>query len=143
MILQACIFESVSKQVEHVPIPDWAFTALGPPVEKRNFRYADMLYPDGRRRNQWRRNSSVPDVSQPETKLWFYFLAASFIDLGFEAVHFGQAELMNSNAGAGRLPGRPGGSRARADRGEPLAHHRPDGALKERRPGAVPRCRHG
>jgi pimeloyl-ACP methyl ester carboxylesterase len=97
MILQACIFESVSMQVEQVPVPDWAFTALGRPVEKRNFRYADMLYPDGRRRNQWGRNSSVPDVSRPETKLWFYFLAASYIDLGFEAIHFGQAEIMNGN----------------------------------------------
>jgi hypothetical protein len=78
-------------------VPDWAFRALGRPVEKRNFRYADMLYPDGRRRNQWGRGSSVPDVSRPETKLWFYFLAASYIDLGFEAIHFGQAELMNGN----------------------------------------------
>ena len=65
--------------------------------EKRNFRYADMLYPDGRRQNQWGRNASVPDVSRPETKLWFYFLAASYIDLGCEAIHFGQAELMNGN----------------------------------------------
>jgi hypothetical protein len=45
MILQACIFESVSTQVEQVPVPDWAFKALGRPVETRNFRYADMLYP--------------------------------------------------------------------------------------------------
>jgi hypothetical protein len=97
MILQACIFESVSTQVEQVPVPDWAFKALGLPVEKRNFRYADMLYLDGRRRNQWGRNASVPDVSRPETKLWFYFLAASYIDLGFEAIHIGQAELMYGN----------------------------------------------
>jgi hypothetical protein len=97
MILQACVFESVSTQVEQVPVPEWAFAALGRPVEKRNFRYADMLYPDGRRQGQWGRNSSVPDVSRPETKLWFYFLAASYIDLGIEAIHFGQAEIMNGN----------------------------------------------
>jgi hypothetical protein len=36
-------------------------------------------------------------VSRTETKLWFYFLAASFIDAGFEAIHFGQTELMNKN----------------------------------------------
>jgi hypothetical protein len=66
-------------------------------VEKRNFRYADMLYPDGRRVDQWRRGQSVPDVSRPETKLWFYFLAASYIDLGIEAIHLGQTELMNGN----------------------------------------------
>jgi hypothetical protein len=39
----------------------------------------------------------VPDVSRQETKLWFYFLAASFIDVGIEAIHFGQIELMNGN----------------------------------------------
>jgi hypothetical protein len=93
MILQACIFEIVSTQVEQVPVPDWAFAALGQPVERRNFRYADMLFPEGHRRN-WGPNASVPDVSRPETKLWFYFLAASYIDLGFEAIHFGQVELM-------------------------------------------------
>jgi pimeloyl-ACP methyl ester carboxylesterase len=97
MILQACVFEVVTRQVEQVPVPDWAFQALGREVEKRNFRYADMLYADGRRKNQWGRDSSVPDVSRPETKLWFYFLAASYIDLGCEAIHFGQAEIMNGN----------------------------------------------
>jgi hypothetical protein len=97
MVLQACIFEIVTTQVEEVPVPEWAFVALGRPVEQRNFRYAEMLYPDGRRVDHWRRGQSVPDVSRPETKLWFYFLAASYIDLGIEAIHFGQTELMNGN----------------------------------------------
>jgi hypothetical protein len=97
MILQACIFEIVTTQVNQVPIPESAFIALSLPVEKRNFRYADMLYPDGRRKDHWRAGNSVPDVSRPETKLWFYFLAASYIDLGIEAIHFGQTELMNGN----------------------------------------------
>jgi hypothetical protein len=97
MVLQACIFEIVTTQVDQVPVPAWAFAALGQPAEERNFRYAEMLYPDGRRRDHWRKGSSVPDVSRPETKLWFYFLGASFIDLGIEAIHFGQVELMNGN----------------------------------------------
>jgi hypothetical protein len=97
MILEACIFEIVTTRAEQVPVPDWAFVALGRPVEKRNFHYADMLYPDGRRKDQWGKGASVPDVSQAETKLWFYFLAKSYIDLGFEAIHFGQVEIMNGN----------------------------------------------
>lgn len=97
LILQACIFEIVSTEVNQVPVPEWAFNALGQKVEKRHFRYADMLYPDGRHHDHWRKGSSVPDVSRPETKLWFYFLAASYIDLGIEAIHFGQTELMNGN----------------------------------------------
>ena len=97
MILQACIFEIVTAQVNQVPVPAWALTALGQPVETRNFRYEDMLYADGRRRNHWGPNASVPDVSRPETQLWFYFLAASYIDIGIEAIHYGQVELMNGN----------------------------------------------
>jgi len=58
-----------------------------------------MIYADGRRRNQWGRNGSVPDV-RPAGKpsCGFYFLAASYIDVGCEAIHFGQVErLMNGN----------------------------------------------
>ena len=61
LILQACIFEIVTTQVEQVPVPEWALSALDQPVEKRNFRYADMLYPSGRFKDHWRRGQSVPD----------------------------------------------------------------------------------
>lgn len=97
MILQACIFEIVTTQIDQVPIPAWAFAAFGLPSEARNFRYADMLYSDGRFKDHWHTGQSVPDVSRLETKLWFYFLGASFIDAGCEAIHFGQTELMNHN----------------------------------------------
>jgi hypothetical protein len=96
MILEACIYENVTTQVEEIAVPDWALTALGQPAEKRNFRYADIIYADGRHRNQWGKGASVPDVSRPETKLWFYFLAASYMDIGIEAIHFGQVELMGA-----------------------------------------------
>jgi len=89
MVLEACIFEIVTRQVDQVPIPSWAFEALGMPVEQRNFRYDDMIYTDARRGRRWGGNGAVPDVSRPETKLWFYFLARSYIDLGFEAIHWG------------------------------------------------------
>jgi hypothetical protein len=98
MIVEACIFEIVTTDVEQIPVPDWVFAALERPVEKRNFRYADIIYPEGPRKDQWGKGKSVPDVSRPETKLWFYFLATSYIDLGVEAIHFGQAEIMNGNA---------------------------------------------
>jgi len=94
-VLEACIFEIVTPQVEQISVPDWAFIALGVPVEKRNFRYEDILYPPERRTRSWGRIGGVPDVSQLETQLWFYFLAASYIDLGFEGIHWGQMEIMN------------------------------------------------
>lgn len=97
IVLEACIFEIVTTEVEQVPIPEWAFTDLKLPVEKRNFRYADIAYADGPRKDQWGKGSSVPDVSRPETKLWFYYLARTYIDLGVEGIHFGQVEIMNAN----------------------------------------------
>jgi hypothetical protein len=97
MILQACVFEIVSKDVEKLSVPAWVFEAFGEPPQERNFRYEAMLYPRGRGHNHWRPGSSIPDISQTETKLWFYFLAVSYIDVGCEAIHFGQAEIMDGN----------------------------------------------
>jgi hypothetical protein len=97
MILEACIFEIVTPEVEQVPVPGWAFKALGLPVEKRNFRYEAILYPPAQRTRSWGKHGGVPDVSQTETQLWFYFLAASYINLGFEGIHWGQVEIMGHN----------------------------------------------
>jgi hypothetical protein len=95
IILQACVFEIVSRDVDKLPVPAWVFQELGRPVETRNFRYDDIIYPNSGQQNQWGQGASVPDVSRPETKLWFFYLAASYLDAGCEAIHFGQAELMN------------------------------------------------
>lgn len=96
IVLQACIFETITPEVESISVPAWAFNALGLSEESRNFNYEAMLYPDGSFVDHWE-NGSVPDVSRNETKLWFYFLARSYIEAGFEAIHFGQVELMNKN----------------------------------------------
>lgn len=97
MILQACVFEIVSEDVNQLVVPGWVLEAFALPVESRNFRYTAMTYPSGRGVNHWGKGGSIPDVSQLETKLWFYYLAASYIDAGCEAIHFGQAEIMNGN----------------------------------------------
>lgn len=97
IVLQACIFEIVSPAVSGVPIPAWCFEEMGMPVEERNFDYEAMLYPDGRFVGHWNGRSSVPDVSRDETKLYFFYQAATYIDMGIEAIHFGQVELMNKN----------------------------------------------
>lgn len=97
IILQACVFEIVSQDVNNLAVPAWTFEALNQAVEKRNFRFEDMGYPNGRGSNQWGRATCIPDVSRPETRLFFHYLAASYIDVGCEAIHFGQAEIMNGN----------------------------------------------
>jgi len=64
MILQAAIFEIVSKEAEQIPVPGWAFEAFGQPPRQRHFRYDAMLYPDGRGRDRWWPGASLPDISQ-------------------------------------------------------------------------------
>jgi pimeloyl-ACP methyl ester carboxylesterase len=96
MIVEGCVFETVSPKVNDIEVPGWVFTALGQPVEKRNFRFDDIIYPEGQRRPMGR-NAQVPDVSRTETQLWFYYQAASYIAAGCEAIHFGQVEIMNKN----------------------------------------------
>jgi len=96
MILEACVFETVNPRVNQIEIPERVFMALGQPVEKRNFRYEDMIYPEGQRRPMGR-NAQVPDESRIETRMWFYYQAITYIDLGCEGIHFGQVEIMNHN----------------------------------------------
>ena len=95
IVLEACVFETVGPRVSQIPVPDWVFRDLGQPVEQRNFRYEDIIYPPGQRRAMG--NAQVPDESRLETQLWFYYQAASYIDAGCEGIHFGQVEIMNRN----------------------------------------------
>ncbi len=97
IILQGCLFEIITENVNQVKIPDWVFTGYGLPVESRNFSYVSMLNSEGHLVNHWHKGSSVPDVSQLETQLWFYYLACSSINIGCEALHLGQIELIGMN----------------------------------------------
>jgi hypothetical protein len=94
IMLQAAIFEVVTPEVASIDIPAWAFEAFGLTPERRAFRYEDMLFPDGLYINHWPRGGSVPDIRRVETRLWFYFLAASYLNVGVEAIHWGQIALI-------------------------------------------------
>jgi hypothetical protein len=78
-------------------VPESVFQEFNEPFTNRTFCYSNMLYTDGRQVNHWGQGSSVPDMSRLETRMWFYFLATSYIDVGIEAIHFGQVGLMNWN----------------------------------------------
>src|SRR3546814_160361 len=64
------------------------------PAEDRNFSDEQMLNPDGVLVNHWGVGASVPDISQLETRMFFYYMACRYMEAGIEALHFGQAELM-------------------------------------------------
>ncbi|MHA3772532.1 hypothetical protein ACXR0O_13435 [Verrucomicrobiota bacterium sgz303538] len=95
MVLEACVFETVSPRVNDIAIPEWVFTAFDQPVEKRNFIYTNMIYAAPEMQRPMGRNAQVPDESRIETKMWFYFQAVTYIDLGCDAIHWGQVEIMN------------------------------------------------
>jgi len=97
LVLQAAAFEIVTREIATIPIPERVFAEFGQPATNRTFSYEAMLYPDGRFVNHWGAGASVPDMSRVETRLWFYFLATSYIDVGIEAIHFGQVGLMDKN----------------------------------------------
>lgn len=94
VIFQAAVFEAVSWKADSIPVPGWAFTALGLPVENRNFRYGEMLNPQGIFVNHWGKGNSVPDITRTESQLWLMFLCGTYIRLGCEALHMGQVNLM-------------------------------------------------
>lgn len=96
MVLQAAVFEIVTEQVNGIPIPPWVFEEFGVAAESRNFRYESMLYPgDTKKTNHWAPGASIPDMNQLETRMWFFYLVARYMDVGVEAVHFGQVEIMD------------------------------------------------
>jgi hypothetical protein len=97
VVLQAAVFEIVTESVGEVPVPDWVFQEFGQTPQTRNFDYSKMLFPDKKYVDHWRRGSSVPDICQIETKMWFFFLAASYVNAGMEAIHFGQLDLIGKN----------------------------------------------
>ncbi len=97
MILQAALFEAVSIQVTSIPVPGWVFEEFGLAVEARNFSFDTMHDPGGPHAGFWGEHTAVPDMSQLETRLWFFFLAATYIDMGIEALHLGQVALMTIN----------------------------------------------
>ena len=96
IVFEACVFETTSKKVNDIPIPDWVFQAFDQPVEKRNFSYDKMIYTNGKWLNQWGTDCSVPDMTRIETQMFFYYRACTYIDLGFEGLHMGQVHLIGS-----------------------------------------------
>jgi hypothetical protein len=94
IILQAGIFETVSTEVEGIPVPALVFEEFDLQPQARNFSYRDMLFQDGSYLDHWRPGASVPDITRQETQMWFFYQAVSYINVGIEALHLGQVQLV-------------------------------------------------
>lgn len=99
IIFQGCLFEYVSSDVNNVPIPAWAFEAFGLQPEERNFNSLAMVKRlDPNAYIRWGENGGgIPMINNIEAKLWFYYLAVSYINIGVEALHLGQVELIGAD----------------------------------------------
>lgn len=92
IILQACIFEAIYREdVEAVKVPKFVFDAFDLPFEDRYFNYDACLFDkETQAKGAW---SVMPDISQTETQMWFYYRGVRYIDSGYEAFHMGQIHL--------------------------------------------------
>ena len=100
IILQARVFEIVTKRMDEQKIPAYVFEAFGKPVEERCFKWDDArmlhedgsepVYPEGRPAGKC---GCMPDLNRDEARMWFYYRATQYIDCGYEALHMGQIHL--------------------------------------------------
>jgi len=115
-IMQAGVFEIATTDVNYIEIPSRVVNVFkaeydamypGTPLIVRLFRLSDMMYntsmygPGGTvnasTQIYWDGTTTriVPDMSRLETQMWFYYLATEHIKIGYEAIHFGQINLMD------------------------------------------------
>jgi len=97
IIFEACIFETAFTSVEQIAVPAQVFVSFGAEPENRSFKYNAMLFPGGKFVDHWGKGSSVPDMTQPETQMWFYYRSMQYIDAGFECLHMGQVHLIGAD----------------------------------------------
>lgn len=99
IIVEACIFECVTRQVEMIKIPQFVQEAFGQTAQKnRRFDLEKMTFDKGDRFvNYWGYDQHVPDITKVETQMFFYTRACEYIDLGYESIHLGQANLIGKN----------------------------------------------
>ena len=99
LLLQACIFEIIFKgTVESTTVPQWVLKEFGQTGTERKFDFEKMLPPNGSKYGvgYWsgKEDAAVPYIGSVETQMYFYYLITRYIDIGYEAVHLGQVELI-------------------------------------------------
>jgi hypothetical protein len=101
IICQGAIFEHVDGSESNVEIPSYVLSAFGlsssylggtrTTFDRTKMLYDDTSLPYDGDLKTW---SETPDITKIETKLWFYYLATTYIAHGCEAIHFGDMPVM-------------------------------------------------
>jgi hypothetical protein len=92
LLLEASVLETVSPGIDAIPIPAWVFEEFGLKPENRSFDHRKMLYDDGFAGHG--HGTHPPDMSKPETRMWFYYCCRRYLDCGYETIHLGMIEHM-------------------------------------------------
>jgi hypothetical protein len=95
-VVQGCIFEFISRDVERVTVPAHVLAAFDQEPEHRPYDFEAMLPAEAEPSwyDGWGHDAAVPDLTRTETQLWFYHLATLYLDAGIEAIHLGNLERM-------------------------------------------------
>ena len=116
VILEACIFETVTAATDGLAIPRWVQEAFGLTYNPDlTFDHTEMMhdatYTDYSNifnptqktygENHWDEGIHIPSISKVQTQMYIYYRACTYIDMGLEAIHLGQmyrigAEEVNS-----------------------------------------------
>jgi hypothetical protein len=82
--------------VNNVKIPSWVFKDFGLPFADRNFLSDSIVKRKGRTATRIG-SGGIPIINNLETRMWYYFLAVSYINIGVEAFHLGQVGLIGAD----------------------------------------------
>lgn len=101
IVVQAAINEYVDDALLNAigDIPAWVFNEFGLPQEHRKFAKSSIAFADYKTNatHAWSYSDGiVPDISRQETQMLFYYLAVTYINMGYECITFCQVELMNN-----------------------------------------------
>jgi len=95
-IIQAAILEHITSAVNFIPIPSYVISTFSDDDDFNqelysgdvNFNSVRIAHPDG---------IGTPDINKIETRMWFYYLATTYIDFGYKALHMGNISIMLRN----------------------------------------------
>jgi hypothetical protein len=106
VIVEGFIAEHIGSNADETLIPDWLWKEMealkltaGRKPSPRDaggrhyFHYENFFRPGWPHIDRWAPGQSVPDITQPETKLYFRYMLKEHIDAGFEAIWFGGIKL--------------------------------------------------
>jgi hypothetical protein len=96
IIVGAAIYETTSPQANEIAIPNWIFEEFNQPVTVRNFDWTKIAYAD-QRPSDGNPDTPAIDITQLEARMWYFYWARRYIDIGYEDLHLGEVYTVTQN----------------------------------------------